>query len=112
MRAIEALCAPPECHILSGPGWHKLLHLVDPVLLFNKSFLDRALGQAVGAIVKKKKVNGCLVTREDISLTKFCDSFRYTLALVVDIISLQLWNNCCLYRTGFYHMCSVAMSNG
>ena len=57
--------------------------MVDPVLLLNKSFLDRALGQAVGAIVKKKKVNGRLVTREDISLTKFCDSFRYTYRITV-----------------------------
>lgn len=95
MRAVEALCAPPECQIIADPSWHRLLQLVDPVLLLNKSFLDRALGQAVGAIVKKKKVNGRLVTRDDISLTKLCDSFRYTLALVVDnIISLQLSIHC------------------
>lgn len=76
VRAIEALCAPPECQILSAEDWYKLLHLLNPVHLLRKSFLDRALGQAVGAIVKKKKVNGRLVLREDISLTKFCDSFR------------------------------------
>lgn len=77
VRAMEALCAPKECQIVSSPDWQELLHLLNPVLLLNKSFLDRALGQAVGAIVKKKKVNGRLVIREDISLTKFCNSFRY-----------------------------------
>lgn len=77
VRAIEVLCAPPECQVFSSPDWQKLLSLLDPSLLLKKSFLDRALGQAVGAIVKKRKVNGRLVLREDISLTKFCDSFRY-----------------------------------
>ena len=79
IRAVEALCVPSECQIVAGPGWHRLLQLADLVLLLNKSFIDCALGQAVGAIVKKTKVNGCLVSREDISLTKLCDSFRYTL---------------------------------
>ena len=76
VRAVEALRVPPESQIFSAPDWHELHRLLDPVHLLRKSFLDRALGQAVGAIVKKKKVNDRLVLREDISLTKFCDSFR------------------------------------
>ena len=77
VRAVEVFCSPPESHVLSSPDWQKLIQLLDPSLLLKKGFLDRALGQAVGAIVKKKKVNDRLVTRDDISLIKFCDSFRY-----------------------------------
>ena len=77
MRALEVLCSPPDSIILSSPDWSKLLQILnDPSQLLSKTFLDRALGQAVGAIVKKKKVNDQLVLRDDISLTKFSDAFR------------------------------------
>ena len=77
MRALEVLSSPPDAIILSSPDWSKLLQILnDPSQLLSKTFLDRALGQAVGAIVKKKKVNDQLVLRDDISLTKFSDAFR------------------------------------
>ena len=85
MRALEVLCSPPESVILSSPDWNKLLQILnDPSQLLSKTFLDRAMGQAVGAIVKKKKVNGRLVLRDDISLTKFSDSFRYAISTSYD----------------------------
>lgn len=78
VRALEVLCSPSDSIILSSPDWTDLLKILnDPTQFFTRSFLERALGQAVGAIVKKKKVSGRLVLRDDVSLAKFCDSFRY-----------------------------------
>jgi len=76
VRAVEALCVPPECVIMSTPTWYWMVGQLDPVKLCGKSFVDRCLGQAAGALVKKKKVQGKLVLRDDITPVKFCDSFR------------------------------------
>lgn len=76
VRCVEALCAPPESLVLCTPEWFGLAGLVDPVTLLQRSFVERCLGQAVGALVRKKKVRGKLVLRDDTTLTKFCDSFR------------------------------------
>ena len=108
VRALEVLCSPPDSVILSSPDWNKLLQILnDPSQLLSKSFLDRALGQAVGAIVKKKVVNGRLVLRDDISLTKFSDSFRYTISAGYDSSSIMVLY--CDYA-GFCRMYSVASS--
>ena len=77
MRCVEALCSPPESLILCSPEWFSFVSLTDPVALLQGSFVERCLGQALGAIVRKKKdVHGRLVVRDDASLAKFCDSFR------------------------------------
>ena len=92
VRALEVLSSPPDSIILSSPDWSKLLQILnDPSQMLTKSFLDRALGQAVGAIIKKKTVNGQLVLRDDISLTKFCDSFRYAISIGCDSLSVALF---------------------
>ncbi len=79
VRAVEALCVPPECVIMATPTWFGLVGQLNPTKLLGKSFVDRCLGQAVGALIKKKKVNGRLALRDDIDMFKFCDSFRYIL---------------------------------
>ena len=108
VRALEVLCSPPDSVILSSPDWSKLLQILnDPSQLLSKSFLDRALGQAVGAIVKKKKVNDQLVLRDDISLTKFSDSFRYTISAGYDSSSITV---VCCDCAGFCRMYNVASS--
>lgn len=78
VRAVEALCVPPECVIMATPTWFELVGQLNPVKLLSKSFVDRCLGQGIGALTKKKKVNGRLVLRDDIDIFKFCDSFRYS----------------------------------
>ena len=107
VRALEVLSSPPDSIILSSPDWSKLLQILnDPSQMLTKSFLDRALGQAVGAIIKKKTVNGQLVLKDDISLTKFCDSFRYAISIGCDSLSVALF---CVHA-GFCRMFSVVSS--
>ncbi len=71
---------------MATPTWYKMVGQLDPAKLTGKSFVDKCLGQAVGALVKKKKVQGKLVLRDDINVFKFCDSLRqvYILLLYVD----------------------------
>lgn len=77
VRCAEALCSPAESLILSSPEWSSLASLMDPVALLHRTFIDRCVGQAMGALVKKRPaVSGRLVVRDDATLTKFCDSFR------------------------------------
>ena len=77
VRAIEALCVPPECVVMATTMWFQLASLLNPAHLMGQAFVDRCIGQAVGALVKKKKVKGQLVLRDDVNPTKFCDSCRY-----------------------------------
>ena len=81
VRAVEALCVPPECVVMATPTWFGLVGKLNPGHLLGKSFLERCLGQAVGALVKKKKVRGRLALRDDINIFKFCDAFRYSTSL-------------------------------
>ena len=74
---MEALCAPPKSVIFCTSEWLSLVAQVEPVALFSKTFVDRCIGQAMGALVKKRPVSGKLTVREDATLTKFCDSFRW-----------------------------------
>lgn len=76
MRCVEALSSSPGSLILCSPEWFSLAGLMDPVALLQRSFVERCLGQCLGGIVRKKKVQGRLVVRDDASITKFCDSFR------------------------------------
>ncbi len=76
MRCVEALCSPPESLVMCSREWFSFAGLLDPVGLLQRSFVERCLGQALGGIVRKKKVQGRLVVRDDASITKFCDSFR------------------------------------
>lgn len=73
---MEALCVPPECVVMATPMWFQLVSLISPARLIGRTFVDRCIGQAVGALVKKKKVKGQLVLRDDVTPTKFCDSCR------------------------------------
>ena len=57
--------------------WAAIAGLLDPVSLLQKSFVEKCIGQAKGGLVKKNKVKGQQVLRDDASLTKFCDAFRY-----------------------------------
>ncbi len=77
VRSVEGLCSPPEGLIMCSPDWFSFASLVDPMALLQRSFVERCMGQALGGIVRKKKVQGRLVVRDDASITKFCDSFRY-----------------------------------
>ena len=77
VRTLEAFCAPPESVIITSQEWMRFVSLLDATSLLGKSLVDRCFGQAVGALVKRKKVNGRLVLRDDVTLTTFCDSFRY-----------------------------------
>ena len=107
VRALEVLCSPLGSVIFSSPDWSELLKILnDPSKLFSKTFLDRALGQAVGAIVKKKKVNDRLVLRDDISLTKFSDSFRCAVPCAYMICQVLFHS----IFAGFCHMYRVASS--
>ena len=45
VRALQALCAPPEAIVLCSPEWMELARLVDPVALQQKSFVEHCLGQ-------------------------------------------------------------------
>ena len=76
VRAVEALCSPPDSIILSSPEWINLASLLDPVSLLTRTFVDQCVGQSVGALVKKRPVSGRLLVRDDALLSKFCDSFR------------------------------------
>ena len=77
VRALEALRCAPEATLISTPEWRDFLELLDPVALLQKGFVDRCLGQAMGGLMKKRKdADGKLVVKEDITPTKFCDSFR------------------------------------
>ena len=42
----------------------------------NRTFIDRCIGQSMGALVRKRPLSGRLVLRDDATVTKFCDSFR------------------------------------
>ena len=78
VRALEALRCAPEATLISTPEWQNFLELLDPIALLQKSLVDRCLGQAMGGLMKKRKdADGKLVVKEDITPTKFCDSFRY-----------------------------------
>ena len=77
VRSIEALCCPPDGVVLSTQQWSALQELLDPKTLVNKAFVSQCLGQSIGGLVRKKKVRGRLVIRDDTSLEKFADSFRY-----------------------------------
>lgn len=76
VKCVEAISSPPESIIMSTPEWTKVIGLIDPVGLLHRSFVERCIGQAIGALVKKRPVSGKLVVRDDATLTKFCDSFR------------------------------------
>ena len=76
VRSIEALCASPESVVVCSPQWLHLSQLMDPQHLFGKSFVDACMGQAVGTLSKKKKVERSLELAPDISLVMFCDSCR------------------------------------
>ena len=82
VRSVEALCAPPESVIFCSPDWLNLAAQMDPVALLSKTFVDRCMGQAMGALVKKRPISGKLAVRDDATLTKFCDSFRWGIAKV------------------------------
>ncbi|KAL5460428.1 hypothetical protein EMCRGX_G033875 [Ephydatia muelleri] len=65
------------CWQLQKGNWRNFLELLDPIALLQKSLVDRCLGQAMGGLMKKRKdADGKLVVKEDITPTKFCDSFR------------------------------------
>ena len=77
VRAVEALRCPPEAVIVSSPEWQEFVALLDTVSLLHRGFVDRALGQAMGGLMKKKRdADGKLVVKGDITPSKFCDSFR------------------------------------
>ena len=57
--------------------WTSFASLLDPVSFLQKSFVEKCLGQAIGGLIKQKKVKGQQVLKDDASLTKFCDAFRY-----------------------------------
>jgi len=65
--------------------WYQLTLIL---ILMQRSFVDRCLGQTMGALVRKKKFKGQLVVRDDATLTKFCDSFRW--ACDTDLCS-EVW---------------------
>ncbi len=77
VKCIEALCAPPTSVITSSKEWNEITQLLDPVKLLSRTFVDRCIGQAFGALVKKHQHKGKWVVRDDATLNKFSDSFRY-----------------------------------
>lgn len=68
-----------KCDFISifiSQEWTAFAAMLNPVSLLQKNFVEKCIGQAVGGVVKRKKVKGQQVIRDDASLTKFCDAFR------------------------------------
>ena len=71
--------------IFISQEWTAFASLLNPVSLLQKSFVEKCVGQAVGGVVKRKKVKEQLVMRDDASLTKFCDAFRLIIHALLQI---------------------------
>lgn len=61
----------------TSPEFSQIIDLIDPVRIMSRTFVDRCVGQAFGALVKKNQHKGKWIVRDDASLAKFSDSFRY-----------------------------------
>ncbi|XP_019852083.1 PREDICTED: uncharacterized protein LOC109581992 isoform X1 [Amphimedon queenslandica] len=76
VRAVEALCSPPDSIIFSSPEWISLASLLDPVSLLTPTFVKHCVGKSIGTLIKKKPTSGTLEVRNDAFVSNFCDSFR------------------------------------
>ena len=72
---------------MCSPEWLRLSSLINPLSLLHDVFVERCVGQAMGALVKKP-LSGRLLVRDDATLTKYCDSFRCVILSYNNLILL------------------------
>lgn len=82
VKCMEALFSPPEAVVYTSPEFSQISQLIDPLKMMSRTFVDRCVGQAFGALVRKNQHKGKWIVRDEASLSKFSDSFRYGNTLI------------------------------